>query len=329
MGEPEAPAGTAVAAVDCGTNSTRLLVAGPDGAALARRMVITRLGQGVDEARRLAEEAMARTLDVLAGFRAVIDELGASRVRAVATSAVRDAANGQEFLDRAAAVLGARPELLTGGEEGALSFRGATSGLDPADGPFLVVDVGGGSTELVLGGGPRPDPVAVSIDIGCVRLTERFLASDPPSSSELESGRSSLRSLLLSAAHQLDAPAADSAAEGDRKEGRLRVSDARRLIGLAGTVSTAAVLDSGADGYRREIVHHRLMRRDRVQALLERLAGMDHASRLRVPGLEPERADVIVGGLLVLVAVMEHFGFEELLASEADILDGIVIGLRA
>ena len=316
-----------MAAVDCGTNSTRLLLAGPDGATLERRMVITRLGRGVDEERRLAEEAMVRSLDVLAGFRALIDDVGASRARAVATSAVRDAANGQEFLDRAAAVLGVRPELLTGQAEGALSFRGATSGLDPADGPFLVVDVGGGSTELVLGGGPRADPVAVSIDIGCVRLTERFLVSDPPHPSELESGRGALRSLLLSAARQLDALAAHAATGAAEGGGELRIAGARRLIGLAGTVSTAAVLDAGAASYRREIVHHRLLRRDRVQALLERLAGMDHASRLRVPGLEPERADVIVGGLLVLVAVMDHFGFDDLLASEADILDGIVIGL--
>ena len=307
----DAPAG-AVAAVDCGTNSTRLLVAGRDGAILERTMVITRLGQGVDDARRLAEEAMGRTLDVLSAFRAVIDRHGAERARAVATSAVRDAANGGEFLDRAGAVLGVRPELLSGQEEGALSFRGATSGLDPAGGPFLVVDVGGGSTELVLGGGGgvRPEPAAVSIDVGCVRVTERFLLSDPPTPAELGAARVAVRDLL--------------GAAGDRLDG---VSAARRLVGLAGTVSTAAVLDAGAGTYSREIVHHRVLRRDRVQAQLERLAGMDHASRLDVPGLEPERADVIVGGLLVLVTVMEHFGFDELLASEADILDGIVLGL--
>jgi exopolyphosphatase / guanosine-5'-triphosphate,3'-diphosphate pyrophosphatase len=308
-----------VAAVDCGTNSTRLLVAGPDGATLERRMVITRLGRGVDGARRLAEDAMARTVDVLAEFKGVAGHHGAARVRAVATSAVRDAANGGEFLDRAAAALGVRPELLTGQEEGALSYRGATSGLDPADGPFLVLDVGGGSTELVLGGPPPSGPVAVSIDVGCVRVTERFLASDPPTPSELSTGRSALRDLLLTAAHQLD----DLAQKG----GLAGVAAARRLVGLAGTVSTAAVLDAGADAYRREIVHHRVLGRDRVQVLLERLAGMDHASRLLVPGLERERADVIVGGLLVLVTVMEQFGCDELLASEADILDGIVIGL--
>jgi len=313
----DAPAG-AVAAVDCGTNSTRLLVAGPDGATLERAMVITRLGRGVDEARRLAEDAMARTLDVLTRYRAVIDRHGASRARAVATSAVRDAANGGEFLDRAAAVLGVRPELLSGRAEGTLSFRGATGGLDPGEGPFLVVDVGGGSTELVLGGG-APEPVAVSMDVGCVRVTERFLASDPPTPAELRAGREEVSSLLAAATGQLDELAASVGASG--------VTAARRLVGLAGTVSTAAVLDAGLATYSREVVHHRVLRRDRVQAQLERLAGMAHASRLGVPGLEPERADVIVGGLLVLVGVMEHFGFDELLASEADILDGIVSGL--
>jgi exopolyphosphatase/guanosine-5'-triphosphate,3'-diphosphate pyrophosphatase len=314
----DAPAG-AVAAVDCGTNSTRLLVAGPDGAILERTMVITRLGQGVDDARRLTDDAMVRTLDVLTGYRAVIDRHGASRARAVATSAVRDAANGGEFLDRASAVLGVRPELLSGQEEGTLSFRGATAGLDRAEGPFLVVDVGGGSTELVLGGGAAPEPVAVSIDVGCVRVTERFLASDPPTPAELEAGREAVSALLASGARQLDELAARHGAGG--------MAAARRLIGLAGTVSTAAVLDAGAETYRRDIVHHRVLHRERVQAQLGRLAGMDHASRLGVPGLEPERADVIVGGLLVLVTVMEQFGFGELLASEADILDGIVIGL--
>lgn len=314
----DAPAG-AVAAVDCGTNSTRLLVAGPDGATLERTMVITRLGRGVDEARCLADDAMARTLDVLSGYRAVIDRHGASRARAVATSAVRDAANGGEFLDRASVVLGVRPELLSGQAEGTLSFRGATSGLDPAEGPFLVVDVGGGSTELVLGGGAAPAPVAVSMDVGCVRVTERFLTSDPPAPAELRAGRDAVSALLAGAAGQLD--------ELATRNGSERVAAARRLVGLAGTVSTAAVLDAGAETYSRDAVHHRVLRRDGVHAQLERLAAMDHASRLRVPGLEPERADVIVGGLLVLVTVMEHFGFDELLVSEADILDGIVIGL--
>ena len=299
-----------MAAVDCGTNSTRLLVAGPDGAALERTMVITRLGQGVDERRRLADDAIDRTVEVLAGFRLAIDRHGAARARAVATSAVRDAANGNEFLDRAAAVVGVRPELLSGQEEGALSFTGATHELDAADGPFLVVDVGGGSTELVLGGADGSAPVAVSLDVGCVRVSERFLASDPPSRSELDSGRSAIRALLDRAAREV----------GD-------VTAAHRLVGLAGTVSTAAVLDACAGRYSRDVVHHRVLARAAVQRLLDRLAGMDHSARLGVPGLEPERADVIVGGLLVLTTVMDHFGFEELLASEADILDGIVIGL--
>ena len=307
------PAGpAALAAIDCGTNSTRLLVAGPDDATVERRMVITRLGQGVDRERRLAEDAIGRTLDVLAGFREVMDAHGVGRARAVATSAVRDAANGPEFLERAGAVLGVRPELLSGSEEGSLSFRGATSGLDPATGPFLVVDVGGGSTELVVGGGDHPEPAAASLDVGCVRVSERFLHSDPPASAELEAGRRAVRDLLRSEAPRLGAG-------GGR----------HRMIGLAGTVSTAAVLDAGAAAYDRDVVHHRVLGRDRISGILERLAGMDHAGRLRVAGLEEARADVIVGGLLVLVTVMEHFGCREMLASETDILDGIVLGLSS
>lgn len=299
-----------LAAVDCGTNSTRLLVAGADGTTVDRRMVITRLGQGVDRERRLAEDSIGRTVDVLAAFREVMDAHAVTRARAVATSAVRDAANGAEFLDRAGAALGVRPEVLSGKEEGTLSFRGATNGLDPATGPFLVADVGGGSTELVVGGGDHPEPAAVSLDVGCVRVSERFLASDPPTPEELEAGRRAVRALLRSAGPRLDAG-----------------GPPHRMIGLAGTVSTAAVLDAGAPAYDRDVVHHRVLARDRVAGILERLAGMDHARRLGVAGLEAARADVIVGGLLVLVTIMEHFGCDELLASETDILDGIVLGL--
>ena len=298
---PQAP----VAALDCGTNSTRLLVAGPDRSTLQRDMVITRLGQGVDGQRRLADEAVARTLAVLREFRRAMDHHGVVRARAVATSAVRDAANGHDFLDGAADVLGTRPELLSGEEEGRLSYLGATAELDPGDGPFLVVDIGGGSTELVVAG------AAVSIDVGCVRLTERFLSSDPPTAAELDAGRRAVRALLASAGPTL-------LAAGPAP---------RRMVGLAGTVSTAAVLDAGEGSYAREVVHHRVLTRAGMESLLERLAGMDHARRLSVPGLEPARADVIVGGLTVLVTVMDHFGFEEVLASESDILDGIVSSL--
>ena len=304
----------AVAAIDCGTNSTRLLVAAPDGATLDRRMVITRLGQGVDRAGRLAPEAIGRTTEVLAGFRAAADGLGAppARTRAVATSAVRDAANGREFLAAARAACGVTPEILTGGEEGRLSYAGATADLDGAAGPYLVVDIGGGSTELV-GADPDADGGvrAVSLDIGCVRLTERFLATDPPSPGEMEAARRHVVSVL------------DTARSGLGES----LDRARLLVGLAGTVSAAALLDAGGTAYRRDLVHHRELEAGRLAALLARLAALPLAGRRRVPGLEPERADVIVGGLIVLSAVLATFGFDRCLSSEADILDGLVLGL--
>jgi len=275
-------------------------------------MVITRLGAGVDRDRRLAPEAVSRTLAVLEGFREVMDAHSVKRVRAAATSAVRDAANGADFLAGACRVLGQAPELLSGEDEGRLSFRGATGALGDAEAdPVLVVDIGGGSTELVLGRPADPDHArVVSVDIGCVRVTERFLASDPPRAEELAAARAGVDELLGRAAGPL----------GDT--GR-----ARRLIGLAGTVSAAAVLDAGVPEYRYECVHHHVLSRGRVSALLARLAALDHAGRLEVPGLEPERADVIVGGLVVLVTLMERFGYAECLASEADILDGLVQSL--
>ena len=170
-----------VAAIDCGTNSTRLLVAGPGGVTLVRLMQITRLGRGVDRTRRLAPDAIERTLSVLRDFRAVLDENGVGRVRMTATSAARDATNREDFLAAAADIVGVRPELLAGEEEGRLSFRGATAELPPSSAPWLVADIGGGSTELIAGGeaGGRPEAVR-SLDVGCVRISERFLPSDPP-----------------------------------------------------------------------------------------------------------------------------------------------------
>ena len=287
---------------------------GPDGATLDRRMVITRLGAGVDRDRSLATDAIGRTLDVLRGYRSAMDEHGVERVRAVATSAVRDATNGSEFLRAAAEVLGATPELLSGSEEGRLSFEGATATLPTRDdAPVLVVDIGGGSTELVLGHPGAPEAAAVaSVDIGCVRISERFLSSDPPRADELAAAAGAAAGLIGEAARSLQLG-----------------SGSARLIGLAGTVSAAAVMDSGASEYDYELVHHRILTLGRVRELLARLAALDHAERIRFPGLEPARADVIVGGLVVLVAVMEQFGSDQCLASEADILDGLVHSLLA
>ncbi|MGH9190136.1 MAG: exopolyphosphatase [Acidimicrobiales bacterium] len=297
-----------LAAVDCGTNSTRLLVAEGDGTPVERLMRITRLGQGVDGSGRLDPEAIGRTQAVLAEYRQLMDRLGVERVRAVATSAARDAANREELLAAAEGALGQRPEILTGQEEAELSFRGATSELDPAGGPFLVADIGGGSTEIVVGS-TEPEG-AVSLDIGCVRVTERFLHSDPPAAEELSSALSVVRDYLDDAAR--DIPAAVTA---------------RGFVGLAGTVSTVAAVEQGLVAYDRDRIHHFVLSRDATEDVFRTLATEPRSRRASNPGLEPARVDVIVGGIVVLVALMRYFDFDECLVSEADILDGLVLGL--
>jgi exopolyphosphatase / guanosine-5'-triphosphate,3'-diphosphate pyrophosphatase len=303
---------TAVAALDCGTNSTRLLVAtgGADGALqeIDRRMVITRLGAGVDARRALEPAAVERTLEVLRGYRRAMDEHGVERVRASGTSAVRDATNGDGFLDAAAEVLGAPVELLSGDEEGRLAFAGATADLDPADGPFLVVDIGGGSTEFIVGT-TEPEGL-VSVDVGCVRLTERFLHSDPPKAEELSAAISVTLAHLEDVAREL--PAA---------------REARRMVGLAGTVTTVAAVELGLPAYDRERTHHFRLTRAAAEEVFRTLATEARADRIHNPGLEEARADVIVGGCCVLVAVLRFFEADELLVSEADLLDGLARSL--
>jgi exopolyphosphatase/guanosine-5'-triphosphate,3'-diphosphate pyrophosphatase len=298
----------AVAAVDCGTNSTRLLVAGPDGRTLDRLMTITRLGEGVDETARLAPAAIARTLEVLRQYRAVMDRLSVGRFMATATSAVRDAANAEDFLEPAASVLGHAPLVLPGEREGRLSYSGATAELDPATGPFTVVDVGGGSTELVTTAA-NGEIEAVSLDVGCVRVTERFLASDPPTQAEMSTARRAIETLL------------EGASAGPRYGG------GRRLVGLAGTVSALAVMSLGLDAYDRAAVHHSVLTLAAVEELIAVMAGVPVEERRRLPGIEKARADVLIGGSLVLAGVMAHVGAAELIVSEADILDGIVAEL--
>ena len=299
---------SAVAAVDCGTNSTRLLVSDRAGRALDRRMHITRLGQGVEASRRLDGAAIDRTVAVLAGYRRAMDELGVTGMRAVATSAARDATNRDEFLDAAEAALGRRPELLSGEEEGRLSFAGATAELDGDDGPFLVVDIGGGSTEFVLGT-EAPEAVA-SLDLGCVRLTEQYLHSDPPRPEELSQAISVVHSWLDDI--QREIPGAASA---------------RRLVGLAGTVTTVAAVEQGLARYDRDRIHHFVLTRAAAEDVFRTLATEPRCDRAFNPGLEAGRVDVIVGGTAILVAVMRHFGFGECLVSESDILDGLVASL--
>lgn len=308
---PAARAGN-LAAVDCGTNSTRLLVACPDGRPLERINTITRLGQGVDASRRLAPDAVERTLEALRAYRKVMDRHGVVAARMTATSAARDAENREEFFGPAGEIVGVAPELLAGEEEGELSFAGATSELELSGIPWLVVDIGGGSTELAVG--PKPDggPRAVrSLDVGCVRVTERYLHGDPPEPESLDQARAFVAGLLGQAASEQPA-----------------FTGARTLIGLAGTVATLAAVDQDLDGYDRDRVHHHHLSADRVESILARLASTPAAGRREIAGIEPGRADVIVGGTLVLAEVMRHFGFSDCLTSEADILDGLVLSLR-
>jgi exopolyphosphatase/guanosine-5'-triphosphate,3'-diphosphate pyrophosphatase len=302
-----------VAAIDCGTNSTRIFIVDAKGRPLERMMRITRLGEGVDATGQLSSEAMDRCLSVLREYRQVMDRLGVVRSRLVATSAARDALNGDDFLKAAGEATGATPELLAGTEEARLSMAGALSDLDAGAGPFLIVDIGGGSTELVVGSGPDdPDLVAVSLQIGCVRVTERFLTSDPPTSTELAEGEAMVGARLdqAVAAHP-------------------RLGSARRLVGLAGTVSTLASLQLGLDEYDRDRVHHAVLTRPSVLAWYRTLAAEVREARLDRAGMVPGREDVIVGGAMILTEVMSRFGFDECLVSEADILDGMVAGLLA
>jgi exopolyphosphatase/guanosine-5'-triphosphate,3'-diphosphate pyrophosphatase len=297
-----------VAAIDCGTNSTRLLVADHSGQPLERLMRITRLGEGVDATGRLSPVAIDRCIDVVREYRGVIDRLEAVSIRLVATSAVRDAANGEVFLSAAAEASGVQPELLTGIEEGRLSLAGAVAELDAGDGPFLIVDIGGGSTELVVGSGPDdPGVDAVSLQLGCVRILERFFHHDPPTADELATAQSAVMDTL------------DGAAGAHP-----RFAEARRLIGLAGTVSTISALQQGLDDYDRRRIHHSVLTAAQAKEWFHRLAGENTEGRLARPGLVPGRADVIVGGALVLDAVMSRFGFDQCLVSESDILDGLV-----
>ncbi len=298
---------TVVAAIDCGTNSTRLLIS-ENGKTLDRRMVITRLGQGVDKTGRLDPAAIERVLTVLRDYRAAMDEHGVQRVRITATSAARDASNRDDFFVPAEQIIGTALELLSGDQEAHLSFAGATAELDPHDGPFLVVDIGGGSTEFIVGSA-EPE-AARSLNIGCVRLTEQFLASDPPAPEELSNAVGSVRDDIEELRLQLPA-----------------LNFGRKLIGLAGTVSAVAAIEQGLKDYDRDKIHHFTLTKAAAEDVFRTLATEALADRIHNPGLERERADVIVGGAIVLVCVMRVFGFDEMLVSEADILDGLVASI--
>jgi len=300
-----------LAAIDCGTNSTRVLVSegtGRQRRAVDRQNTITRLGQGVDATGRLHPDAVERTLATLRRYRSSLDAHGVTDVRMTATSAARDADNAHELLDQAEAIVGTRPELITGEEEGHLSFLGATAELDPADGPFLVVDIGGGSTELIVG--TAEAEVVRSVPLGCVRLTEKHLATDPPDPEELSNAIFEATELYDELLREV--PAAHAA---------------RTVIGLAGTVTTVAAVEIGLAEWDRDAIHHFRLTRDAAEDVFRTLATEPLADRVHNPGLEPARADVIVGGCCALVALYRTLGLDELLVSEADILDGLVFSL--
>jgi exopolyphosphatase / guanosine-5'-triphosphate,3'-diphosphate pyrophosphatase len=302
--------------VDCGTNSLRLLLADIDpGRAgltdVVRRMEIVRLGQGVDQTGRLAPEALARTMAVLREYADIIARSGAQAARMVATSATRDADNAAEFVRLVKEVLGVAPEVLTGDEEAVLSFTGATAELaaGPDPGPFLVADIGGGSTEFVIGeAGVRP-AYTISVNVGCVRMTERHLHGDPP------------------AGQEVGAAVADIDAALDTVAAAVPARDARTLIGLAGSVTTVAAIAMGLPGYDAARIHHARVAAADVHAVTRGLLAQTRAERAALGVMHPGRADVIGGGALVLDRLMQRFGFTEVLVSEHDILDGMAWSL--
>jgi len=302
---------TRVAAIDCGTNSIRLLVADIDGDQLVdvvRRMEIVRLGEGVDRTGRLSDAGLSRTFAALDGYAAQIRSHDVERVRMVATSATRDAENRDTFVDGVVKRLGVPPEVVTGDEEAALSFDGATrelgDGRSVFEAPYLVCDIGGGSTEFVLGDSAGMS-LARSVDVGCVRLTERHLHDDPPLPQQVDAARDDVCRALDVVRQTVD------------------VTAARTLVGLAGSVTTVVALALGLDSYRPERIHHARIGADDVRRVASGLLAMSRDERAALQVMHPGRVDVIGAGALVLDTVVTEFGFDGVVASEHDILDGI------
>jgi exopolyphosphatase/guanosine-5'-triphosphate,3'-diphosphate pyrophosphatase len=308
-----------VAAIDCGTNSIRLLIADlSDGVLhdIHREMRIVRLGQGVDATGRFAPEALARTRAALADYAELLRVHSVSTVRMVATSATRDAANRDEFFAMSAEVLGeavpgAVAEVITGLEEAALSFHGAVGELDDTAAPFVVVDLGGGSTEVVLG--ERGVQASYSADIGCVRLTERCLHSDPPTAVEIDAARTVVR-LALDAALQV-----------------VPVEAARTWVGVAGTFTTLSALAQRMAAYDAVAIHLSRVGFDELSTVCEDLIAMTRQQRAALGPMHEGRVDVIGGGAIVVQELMRELrtraGIDELVVSEHDILDGIALSL--
>lgn len=318
--------GLRVAGIDCGTNSIRLLVADvvrePGGRLrltdVHREMRVVRLGQGVDATGRLAEDALDRTWRALADYAAVITTSGAVRTRMVATSATRDADNRSDFVEMVRSTLGQEPEVISGREEAELSFAGAVGDLDPATGPFLVVDIGGGSTELVVGeraGAVDRVVAGVSLDIGCVRITERILRGDPPPPGERDEAARWARQILADGLDQLP------------------VDRVRRLVPVSGTATTVAAAALGLPTYDPARIHLAQIPVDRIHAVAERMLGATRAHRAALGYMHPGRVDVIGGGALILSTMVDLVAHRvraplpTVTVSEHDILDGIALSL--
>ncbi|RIJ76499.1 Ppx/GppA family phosphatase [Nakamurella silvestris] len=312
-----------VAAIDCGTNSIRLLVADLEetdsGLVLTdvhREMRVVRLGEGVDATGSLQPAAIDRTWAALADYNAILRASGAIRVRMAATSATRDAANRQDFVSMVRSTLGQDPEVITGVEEAELSFRGAVADLDPAEGPFMVVDIGGGSTEMVVGSivdGEVQLAGSVSMDIGCVRITERLLHGDPPTAHEIIQARAWAHDILLEGLKQLP------------------VEQVRTLVPVSGTATTVAAAALGLSAYDPNLIHLSRIPVGKVKAAAHFFLGATRAHRAALGYMHSGRVDVIGGGALVLETlvdlVRERTAVDDIIVSEHDILDGLAMSL--
>lgn len=301
-----------VAAIDVGTNTTRLLIAETTSSPeryrdLDRQLRFTRLGQGVDADRKIKAEAIRRTLDAISAYCAICGEVGVERIRLAATSAMRDASNRDDFVGPARELAGVEPEIIDGEVEAALSFRGAVDDLDP--GSYAVCDIGGGSTELITGSSLDSSgaPMGISLDIGSVRLTERLLPSDPPTSEELGALASEVTNALADA------------------DGIIAKAEPSKFVGVAGTVTSLAALQLGLKVYDPARTHHFRLSRIAAESLYTRLSQLTTRAREKLPAMPKGRADVIVAGSCILLTMMERWSFDEVIVSERDILDGLVL----
>tara|TARA_B100000686_G_C16678871_1_gene910774 strand:+ start:87 stop:1010 length:924 start_codon:yes stop_codon:yes gene_type:complete len=296
-----------VAVIDCGTNSTRLLIT--DGEQTFERLTrITRLGEGLTKTNEFGQEPIARVLETLSGYRRLINDHGATRFRVVATSAARDALNRESFFDAVEEEIGIRPELLSGVQEGRLAFEGAIQELEPSKGPYLVVDIGGGSTEFIFG--TETAEMVHSCDIGCVRLTEQWIHNDPPLPEELHACLSVAESYIDEMVREIP-----------------QVGEASTLVGLSGTVSCIAALEIGLACYDREKIHHFNLTRGAIEDVFRTIATENNQERLGNPGLTEDRVSVIVAGTAILTKVMRQLNFETCLVSDSDLLDGLAVSL--